>query len=341
MRALYTTRYGGPEVLQVREQPTPNPAKGQVLIEVERAGLNFAEIAARMGMYPDAPKAPMVVGYEVSGKVAALGEGVHGPPVGTRVIALTHFGGHASHVVVPEEMVLMMPAKMSFEEGAALPVNYLTAFHMLFVVGHLRPFDRVLVHQAAGGVGLAAIQLARIGEGVVIFGTASARKHELLRQAGCDHPIDYHSEDYAEVITRVTNGRGVNIVLDALGGPDWGKGYRLLAPTGHLICFGWTNMVSGEKRNLLRMATQFAQMKWFSPMQLISDNKTVSGVNMGHLWGEVELNKRSLSQLLKLYQDGKIKPHVDRVFPLSEAAEAHRYVQAGKNVGKVVLDCTR
>ncbi|MFL5319773.1 MAG: medium chain dehydrogenase/reductase family protein [Myxococcaceae bacterium] len=338
MRALYTTRYGGPEVLQVKDIETPKPARGEILIAVNRAGLNFAEIAARMGMYPDAPKAPMVVGYEVSGTIEALGEGVNGPPIGTRVLALTRFGGHASHVCVPEEFVMMMPAKMTFDEAAALPVNYLTAFHMLFVVGHLRPYDRVLVHQAAGGVGIAAVQLANIGEGVVIFGTASAKKHALLKENGCTHPIDYRSQDYVKVVRELTGGRGVNIVLDALGGPDWTKGYELLIPTGQLICFGWTNMVTGEKRNLLTMAKQFAQMKWFSPMKLITDNKSVTGVNMGHLWGEKELMRRSLSQLIKLYQDGKIRPHVDKVFPMSAAADAHRYVQQGKNVGKVLFD---
>ena len=340
MKALFISRHGGPEVLEVREQPDLTAGPGQVRIAVSRAGLNFADIAARVGLYPDAPKPPMVVGYEVAGTVDQVGAGVTGLPVGTKVSAITHFGGHATQVVVNAAFARPLPEGMSEDLAAALPVNYLTAFHMLFRVGQLRPKGRVLVHMAAGGVGLAAIQLCKTVPGVEIFGTASASKHALLREAGVKHPIDYRSENYVEVVKRETGGRGVDLVLDALGGKDWAKGYSLLAPAGQLIIFGWANMVSGTKRSIPTVIKQFLSMPRFSPMQLMPDNRGVAGVNLGHLWNEQELLGDELDALLALFREGKIRPHVDRVFPLSQAADAHRYIQERKNVGKVLLDCT-
>lgn len=340
MRALYTSRHGGPEVLEVRESPTPKPQRGEILVAVQRAGLNFADISARMGLYPEAPKPPMVVGYEWAGTVEALGEGVNGPPVGARVFGFKRFGGHSSHVCVPESQVMLMPAKMSFDEAAAIPVVYLTAFHMLFYVGHLRPHDKLLIHAAAGGVGLAVIQLAQLGEGVEIFGTASAKKHELLRSLGVAHCIDYGTQDFEEEIRRITNGRGVNMALDAVGGKNWTKSFNSLSRSGHLICFGWSAMADGETRDVFHVAAELVKMRWWNGLNLMKENKTISGVNMGGLWDEVGLLRSHMMTLVKLYSEGKIKPHVDQVFPISKGADAHRYMQERRNVGKVVLDTT-
>ncbi len=193
MKSLWITAFGGPEKLQIRESPDPLPGAGQVVIEVERAGLNFADIMGRVGLYPDAPKPPMVMGYEVAGRVTAVGADVRHVRAGDRVLAMPRFGGHANRARVDAWQVIKIPEQMSFDQAAALPTNYLTAYHMLFQVGHLRPFDKVLIHMAAGGVGLAAIQLCRTVEGVEIFGTASLTKHDYLRQAGVQHPIDYRS----------------------------------------------------------------------------------------------------------------------------------------------------
>jgi NADPH:quinone reductase-like Zn-dependent oxidoreductase len=339
MRALYNQRHGGLEVLQVREEPDPSPGQGEVLVRVARAGLNFADVQARMGLYLDAPRPPMVMGYEVSGTVEALGPGVGGVERGARVLALTRFGGQASHVVVPAWQLFPMPEQMTFEQGAALPVNYLTAFHMLHQVGNLHPGHRVLIHMAAGGVGLAAIQLARRIDDVTLFGTASARKHALLREAGLQHPIDYRTTDYVAEVQRLTGGKGVHLVLDALGGRDWRKGYRLLAPTGHLIAFGFANLVTGTRRNLASVLWRLLTVPRFSPIPLMNENRSVSGVNVGHLWSEPELMASELRQLLQLYREGRLAPHVDKVFPLERAAEAHQYIQDRQNVGKVLLDC--
>ncbi len=341
MRALVITRYGGPEVLQVRESPDPAPGPGEVLIHVARAGLNFAEVSARVGLYPDAPKPPMTVGYEVAGTVAAVGAGVTTVKVGQRVLGLTRFGGHADRAVIPESFATPISGAMSFDHAAAMPVNYLTAYHILFWVHSLKPGARVLLHMAAGGVGQAVIQLCKQVEGVELFGTSSASKHGLLREWGVQHPIDYRTQDYAEEVRRITGGRGVDLILDALGGPDWAKNYALLAPAGHLVCFGWANMVGGEKRNLFRVASQLTHTKFFTPMNLMSENKTVSGVNLGHLWNEAWLLPKHMGKILELYERGEIAPHVDRVFGLSEGPAAHRYIQDRKNVGKVIFDCER
>lgn len=341
MKSLVITRYGGPEVLQVREAPDPLPAPGQLRIRVQRAGLNFADVSARVGLYPDAPKPPMTVGYECAGAVDALGEGVTGFREGDRVMAAVRFGGQADTVLADAKLTVHLPDAMSFDDAAALPVNYLTAFHMLFHVHCLKPGEKVLIHGAGGGVGQAVVQLCRTVERVELFGTASAAKHPMLRDWGVQHPIDYRSLDYAEEVRRLTNGRGVDLVLDPLGGGDWAKGYDLLAPAGQLIAFGVSNVVTGEKRNLLKVGAALARTKVFTPFGLMSHNRTVSGVNLGHLWGEAELLGRHLSRLLALYGERKLAPHVDRVFPLSEGAEAHRYLQSRRNLGKVLFDCTR
>jgi len=337
MRAIWITKHGGPDVLQVRESADPVPKEGEIRVRVRAAGLNFAEVMARSGLYPDAPKPPCIVGYEVAGVVDAVGGGVTAPSVGTRVIALTRFGGHADTVCVPAAYALPMPDGMSFEEGGALPVVYLTAYHVLFRIGHLRPGSRVLVHMAAGGVGLAAIQLCRTVADVEVYGTASSSKHEFLRQQGCHHCIDYRTADFAAEITKLTGGGGVDLVLDPLGGKNWRKGYDLLNPAGMLVAYGFASLASGEKRNLLRVAGGLLSVPKFSPMSMMDHNRAVAGVNMGHLWDRMDMLEPELKELLRLYGEGKIKPIVDRVFPFTEAAAAHRRIHARSNVGKVVF----
>jgi len=337
MRSVWITRHGGPEVLEVRDTPEPTPGPGQVRVRVRAAGLNFAELMARMGLYPDAPKLPAVVGYEVAGVIDAVGIGVTAPTLGDRVIALVRFGGHAEAVVLPATQALPMPDGMSFEQGAALPVNYLTAYHALFRVGNLSRGQSLLVHMAAGGVGIAALQLARTVPGVTVFGTASPAKHAALREEGCDHPVDYRRLDYAAEVRQLTGGRGVDMVLDPLGGADWKKGYDLLRPAGLLVAYGFANVASGSRRSLLRVAREFLSVPRFSPLALMEDNRGVAGVNMGHLWGEPEMLLGELTALLDLFREGRIRPRIDSTFPFAEAARAHERLHGRGNVGKVLL----
>jgi len=337
MRAVWITRAAGPGALQVRETADPEPGPGQVRIRVRAAGLNFAEVMAAQGLYPDAPKPPCVVGYEVAGVIDALGDGVQSYPIGQRVLALTRFGGHTDVVCVPAEQVLPMPDAMTFEAAAALPVNYLTAYHMLFRVAAVRPGERVLVHMAAGGVGTAVLQLCRTVDNLQTFGTASAAKHDVLKAEGCAHPIDYHATDYAVEVRRLTAGEGVDIVLDPLGGHDWRKGLKLLRPCGRLVAYGFANLASGQRRRPARLLSQVAGIPLLTPLGLMNRNLTVSGVNIGHLWGQMAILREELQAVLVLWDQGKIKPLIDTTYPFADAAAAHRRILQHQNTGKIVL----
>jgi NADPH:quinone reductase-like Zn-dependent oxidoreductase len=337
MRAVWITKPGGPEALEVRETADPVPGPGQLRIRVRAAGLNFADVMAAQGLYPDAPKPPCVVGYEVAGVVDALGERTQGYAAGQRVLAMTHFGGHADVVCVPTEHVLQIPDAMSFDEAAAIPVNYVTAYHMLFRVAGVRPGERVLVHMAAGGVGTAVLQLCRTVDDLEVFGTASAAKHKVLRAEGCTHPIDYHATDYAAEVRRLTGGEGVDIVLDPLGGNDWRKGLKLLRPCGRLVAFGFANLASGQRRRPAHLASQVLGVPLLTPLQLMNHNRTVSGVNIGRLWGQIAILREELQAVLALWEQEKIKPHIDGSYPFTEAAAAHRRILQRQNIGKIVL----
>jgi NADPH:quinone reductase-like Zn-dependent oxidoreductase len=306
MRAIWITKAGGPDALELRETADPEPGPGQVRVRVRAAGLCFADVMAAQGLYPDAPKPPCVVGYEAAGVVDAGSSEDH--PVGQRVLAVTHFGGHSDVVCVPAEQVSEIPDGASFEEAAAIPINYLTAYHLLFRVANVRPHERVLVHMAAGGVGTAALQLCRTIDELVTFGTASAAKHEVLRAEGCRYPIDYRTVDYAAEIRRLTGGEGVDVVF-----------------------------ARGERRNPARVAAQALATPLLTPLQLMAHNRTVSGVHLGRLWGEAASLREEFQAVLALWEAGRIKPRIDAAYPFTEAAAAHRRILRRQNVGKVVL----
>jgi NADPH:quinone reductase-like Zn-dependent oxidoreductase len=335
MRQIWITKVGPPEVLEVREAPDPLPRPSEVRIRVRAAGVNFADLMARIGLYPDAPKPPCVVGYEVSGVIDAIGSGVTRFAVGDRVIAMPRFGGYTDTLAVSEAQVFRLPDKMTFEEGAAMPVAYLTAHHMMLFSGNLRRGSRVLIHSAAGGVGLAAIELAKTRD-CEIFGIASAGKHPFLRERGCQHPID-SATDYVAEVKRATGGKGVDLVLDSVGGKSWSQGYSLLAPAGRLVAFGLSAAAAGKKRNLLHAVLQLAQIKSFSPRALMEDNKTISGCNMGHMFDEIAMLTEQFESLFALYAAGQIHPYVDRSFAFSEAGAAHHHLHDRKAKGKLLL----
>ena len=250
MKALVQTGNGGPEVLQVQERPDPPVGPGEVRIAVKAAGINFADTMARVGLYPDAPKPPCVIGYEVAGEVesrSARASSDHA--VGDRVMAGTRFGGQAELVTVPADQVLPLPERLSFEQGAAFPVNYGTAYAALIIMGGLREGDRVLIHAAAGGVGIAATQIAR-NVGAEIFGTASPSKHDAIRAQGVAHAIDYRSQDFEAEAMRITGGEGVDLIIDALGPTSFRKDYRLLRSGGRLVMYGLSEVTKEGGRDL-------------------------------------------------------------------------------------------
>ena len=336
MKQVWIPRIGEPEVLEVREASDPEPGPGEVRIRVEASGINFADILARMGLYPDAPRLPAVVGYEVAGVVDAVGEGVDESRPGDHVVAMTRFGGYSDVVCAPHQTVRRLPETLDFAGGASVPVNYLTAWLMLVRLGGVREGDRVLVHACAGGVGLAAVQICR-HFGAVVIGTASAGKHDRLREMGVSDCIDYRTRDFEVEVERLTGGRGVDIALDAVGGESFLKSYRSLSKMGRLFIFGVSSFAPGTRRSVVAAVRGLFKMPSFKPIPLMNHNRGVIGVNLGHLWDRGEEMTAMLTEILERFADGVFTPVVDRAFSFSDAAAAHRYIQDRRNFGKVVL----
>ena len=336
MKQIWIRKAGEPDVLQIQDLPDPIPRTGEVRIRVAACGINFADVLGRMGIYPDAPKIPYVPGYEVAGRIDAVGQGVAGLKEGDEVMALTYFGGYSDVVCVPQKHVFRRLDWMPAEDGAAIPLNYLTAYLMLVVMGSLRQGSRVLIHGAAGGVGLAALDICRI-VGATTFGTASPGKHAFLAERGLNHAVDYRRWDYERVLNDLTNQQGMDIILDPLGGVHWQKNYRLLQPTGRLICFGASSVSTGKRRSLRGMARLLFTMRYYSPLRLMNDNKGVLGFNLPRMWEEVAVQREGMQQLIGWYDEALFRPHIDTVFRFDQVAEAHHYLQDRKNVGKLLL----
>ena len=341
MKAVVLTRTGGPGMFEVMERPDPDVGAGEVRIAVHAAGLNFADTMARVGLYPAAPKPPCVLGYEVAGEVETVGEGVSGLIVGQRVMAGTQFGGQAELAVAQARDVMPMPEHLSFEEGAAFCVNYGTAYAALMIMGGLREGNRVLIHAAAGGVGIAATQVARIA-GAEIFGTASAAKHEAIKAQGVDHPIDYRTQDFKAEIRRLTNGEGVDVILDPMGPTSFRKDYRILRPGGRLIMYGLSEAMNengrdmrAALRSLLRMPT--STMPWWNAGRLLNQNRGVFGLNLLSWWRREGGMDRITAPLLSDLNSKQLMPVVARSYPFEQAGDAHRYLAERRNIGKVVL----
>jgi NADPH:quinone reductase-like Zn-dependent oxidoreductase len=341
MKAVVLTGTGGYDVLQAQERPDPGVGPGEVRIAVRAAGINFADTMARVGLYPDAPKPPCVLGYEVAGEIESLGDGVTEHEVGDRVIAGTRFGGQAELITVPADQALPLPEELSFEQGAAFPVNYGTAYAALIMMGSLRAGDRVLIHAAGGGVGISATQIAR-NVGAEILGTASASKHDAIRAQGVTHAIDYRSEDFEAETMRITNGEGVDLIIDALGPSSFRKDYRLLRPGGRLVMYGLSeNSKQGKRdipltlKSLAAMPT--ATMPWWKSLLVMNENKGVFGLNMLK-WLDAEGNlDRVVEPLMSDLEAGRLEPVVAEAFPFERAGDAHKFIAERRNVGKVVL----
>jgi NADPH:quinone reductase-like Zn-dependent oxidoreductase len=341
MKAVVLTGTGGFDVLRVQDWPDPPVGPGEVRIAVRAAGINFADTMARVGLYPDAPKPPCVLGYEVAGEIEAVGEGVEEHEVGDRVVAGTRFGGQAELVTVPAEQALPLPEALSFEQGAAFPVNYGTAYAALIVMGSLREGTRVLIHAAAGGVGIAATQIAR-NVGAQIFGTASPEKHDAIRAQGVDHPIDYRTLDFEQEVKRLTDGEGIDLAIDAQGPTSFRKDYRLLRSGGRLVMYGISENSKDGRRDvpstlkaLLSMPT--ATMPWWKSLLAMNENKGVFGLNMLKWWDAEGNLDRVTEPLMADLEAGRLQPVVAEAFPFERAGDAHRFIAERRNVGKVVL----
>ena len=336
MHQVRVSRFGPPDVLEVVELPDPQPGEGEVSVAVEAAGVNFSDILARMGLYRDAGKPPFVTGYEFTGRVTAVGPGVSHVQEGDDVIGMRNFGCYADRVVTGADLVLPRPAGLDAVRAAAFPVTYVTAWHALVYLGNLHPGERVLIQNAGGGVGTAAVQIAR-HRGATILGTASGPKLDFLRTIGVDHPIDYRTGDWAEVVRDLTDGEGVEMIFDPIAGASLRKGFELLAHTGRLIAYGVSSLAPGKTRRFLHTALELFRTPRFSPLKMMVKNRGVFGVHIGHLWHRREMLIAEMEELLALLQEGVLDPIVDTTFPLEEAARAHHYIQDRKNRGKIVL----
>jgi NADPH:quinone reductase-like Zn-dependent oxidoreductase len=326
-------------VLRVQQRPEPDPpARGQVRVRVRAAGINFADLMARSGLYPEAPKPPCVVGYEFAGDVQSVGEGVEGLSEGDRVLGGSRFGGYAELVNADVRQVIPLPQQWSYEQGAAVPVTYATAYAGLIRYGGLAEGERVLVQAAAGGVGIAATQIAKLAGAAEVFGTASSSKHDAIRRHGVDHPIDYREQDFVKEVRRIAGDEHpLDLAFDAVGGRSFRKSFSLLRAGGRLVCFGASAVQSGERRNLPRAVKTMAQMPRFNPLKLMSESKSVIGLNMLALMDAKGTLEEYVKPLTDWMESGSIEPVVAEAFPLEQGADAHRFLHERKNVGKVVL----
>jgi NADPH:quinone reductase-like Zn-dependent oxidoreductase len=330
MRAIVITKHGGPGVLEVQERPDPELGPGQVRIDVAAAGVNFADVMARMGLYADAPKTPCIVGYEVAGTVLELGDGVEGITHGQRVVAGTQFGGYASQVVVPASDVIALPDRLTFEQGAAIPVNYATAWAGLIGYGSLQRGERVLIHSAGGGVGISATQLAK-HYGAEVYGTASPGKHARCLELGVDHALDYTKAGWEQGLPKF------DVILDAVGGKSFRTSYSLLRPGGRLVAFGASAVVSGQRKNLVTALRTVVRMPRFNLIKQMSESKAVIGLNMLSLWKDRQTLEPWIAPLRELLDDGTIEPVVAGEFSFEDAGAAHTMITERRNVGKVIL----
>ena len=336
MRQIVTTGTGDISVLKVEAKPDPSPGHGEVLIRVRAAGLNFADILSRQGLYPDSPPKPCVMGYEVSGVVEAVGKDLSSSLQGKSVVALTRFGGQSELVTVKETQIFEKPEQATFEQAAAIPVNYLTAYALLVVMGSLHAGESVLIHNAGGGVGLAALDIAK-NIGAETFGTASGSKHKFLAERGLDHAIDYRKQDWLPVLQQLTNGHGVDLVIDPIGGAHWKKSYAALRHTGRLGMFGVSTASANGVSGKLKMLKAAIQTPWFHPFALLNKNRGVFGLNLGHMWHEPEKVAVWMREILRGVEKEWIRPHVDQAFSFDDVGKAHRYLEERRNIGKVVL----
>jgi NADPH:quinone reductase-like Zn-dependent oxidoreductase len=326
-------------VLRVQERPDPDPpGEGQVRVRVRAAGINFADLMARSGLYSEAPKPPCVVGYEFAGDVESVGEGVQGLSEGDRVLGGSRFGGYAELVNANASQVLPLPERWSYEQGAATPVTYATAYAGLIRYGGLAQGERLLIQAAAGGVGIAATQIAKLAGAGEVYGTASASKHDAIRHLGVDHPIDYREQDFVKEVRRIAGEeRPLDLAFDAVGGGSFRKSFSLLRPGGRLVCFGASAVQSGDRRSIPTALKALLQTPRFNPLKLMRDSKAVIGLNMLALLDAKGTLEEYVEPLRKWMESGSIEPVVAEAFPLERGPEAHRYMHERRNVGKVVL----
>lgn len=337
MQAIEIKRFGGPEVLRLVEKPSPPLGPREVRVQVRAAGVNFADLMMRMGLYPEAPRPPFIPGYEVSGVLSEVGSEVQDRQVGDRVFAGTRFGGYASEVVLPADQVWTTPGGLSNIEAAAIPVNFQTAWTALVEMARVREGDRVLIHSAAGGVGMASVQIAARAGARVVGLTSSPSKKAAILELGASSVLlvsDYERARDAEV-------GDFDVILDPTGGASVKRSLRLLAPCGRVVTYGVSSLVTGRRRSIFRAARTLASSPWIHPVWLMNRNKGIFGLNLLQLVDPSRRDRlsRGMQAILAGIEAGRYRVVIGKTFPLSEGAAAHEYLQSRASSGKVVLTC--
>ncbi len=320
MKAIVFDKIGGPEVMKIAEVPKPEVKPGMVLLKVRAAGINFADTLFRQGQYLMQPKLPDTPGLEGSGEIEAVGAGVTNLKVGQRVAALGS-KMYAEYALAPAAQVIPLPDSIGFAEGAAFPIQVLTAWHMLHTSHKTAPGQTVLVHSAAGGVGIVAVQIAKAAGARVIGTVSNDSKFALVKEHGADDVINYVTNDFATEANRLTGGRGVDLILDAVGATTMEKGLTCLAPFGHLILYGRAGGPP-EPLNLFK---------------LFEKSTKVSGFVLYTVTAVPEVMRRGIEESFKLMAEGKLKLVIGKSFPLAAAAEAHRFMESRNSTGKLIL----
>ncbi|GIY44504.1 synaptic vesicle membrane protein VAT-1 homolog-like [Caerostris extrusa] len=338
MKCVVLSSFGGLKSVKIQNKPEPTPGEGEVLIRVKACGLNFLDVMLRQGVIDCPPKLPVVMGYECAGEVEAIGEGVPDVQVGDRVAALTDCKSWAELVVVNTNYVYKLPQEMTFQDAAAMLMNFVVAYGLVFDTACIRENQTILIHSAGGGVGLAVAQLLKTIPNVTLIGTASKHKHDAIKNY-YSHLIE-RGVDYVQEVKKLAPS-GVDIVLDCLCGEDSNKGYSLLKPMGRYILYGNSNIVTGETKSIFSVAKSWWQVDKLKPMKLFDENRSVSGFHLRHLLYKQnghDYVRSAVEKIFKLWLDGQIKPIIDSTYAFEGIPEAMQQLHERKNVGKITLD---
>ena len=337
-KRIIVDKPGSYDTFRYDEIPIHDPGPGEVQVEVKACGINFADVSVRLGLYRAARDLyPLCPGLEFAGVVKATGPGVEGFTPGNRVFGACRFGGYTTAINSPAEHLWPLPEAWSFERGATFPVAYLTAYYALHHVGHVRESDRVLIHSAAGGVGIALLHLLKMNGNMSVGVVGHSDKVDVAKEAGSTFVIDKGTQDLWQKAEELSP-EGYDIILDANGASTLKGSYDHLAPTGRLLIYGFASMFSHSgRKNILKLLWYYLKTPRFNPFDLTGANKTISGFNLIYLFDKVNLFRDIMQSLLIYDTEGQLPLAPITTFPFEDVVSAHKAIESGRSVGKLVL----